>query len=316
VSVVTPSFNQAAYLEATIRSVLTQDYPDLEYLVMDGGSTDGSLEIIRRHAPRLAYWQSQPDAGQAAAINAGFARASGDILAWLNSDDTYEPGAVGAAVAALLAHPEADALYGDCGFVDPAGQLLTLFRGRPFDLAEYVTTEGFIHQPTVFLQRRVLERVGMLDASLRFCMDHDYWLRMAGTCRWLYLPRTLARFRVHPGAKTQAQARDVLAEHLRCLERLFARPDLPAGVRGCRRRAYATAFLAGGVHAYRARNREEARRRLLSALRWDPNPFRAPAVKGLLLLADVMTGLRLGGRVVAWRHRRRWARTKEGGHAG
>ncbi len=308
VSIVTPSFNQAAYLEATIRSVLSQDYPRLEYLIMDGGSTDGSVDIIRRHAPRLAYWESRRDAGQAAAINAGFARASGDILGWLNSDDTYEPGAIRAAVEALAAHPEADALYGDCAFVDPAGSLLTVFRGRPFDLAEYVATEGFIHQPTVFLRRRVLDRVGMLDASLHFCMDHDYWLRMAGRCRWLYLPESLARFRVHAGAKTQAQGMDFLAERLGCLDRLFARADLPAAVRRVKGQAYAVAFVTGGAHAYQAGDRAEARRRLLRALRCDPNPLRPRNVKIALLLADLLTGLTAGKRLVEWRQRRGWSR--------
>jgi hypothetical protein len=308
VSVVTPSFNQAAFLEQTILSVVTQDYPNLEYLVMDGGSTDGSLEVLHRYAPRLASWASGPDGGQAAAVNAGFGRASGEILGWLNSDDTYEPGAVRAAAAALAAHPDADGLYGDCAFVSPAGDVIRVFRGRPFDLAEYVTTEGFIHQPTVFLRRRVLDRVGMLDASLQFCMDRDYWLRMAPVCRWLYLPERLARFRVHPTAKTQAHGQDFLAEMLQCLDRLFSRPDVPTAVLPVKRRAYAAAYMTGGTLAYRAGHRAEARARLLRALRYDPSPFRPQNVKVALLLADVMTGLALGKRVVEWYQRREWRR--------
>jgi len=157
---VTPSFNQGAFLEETILSVVGQSYPNLEYLVFDGGSTDVSPDVIGRHAARISYWVSQPDAGQADAVNQGFARAKGDILAWLNSDDAYEPGSVAVAVEVFRAHPEADALYGDCAYVDETGSVLTVFRGEPFGLAGYLTTEGYIHQPTVFFRRRVLERVG------------------------------------------------------------------------------------------------------------------------------------------------------------
>lgn len=314
VSVVTPSFNQGEFLETTMRSVLDQDYPSFEYLLVDGGSTDGSMDIIRRYSPRLAYWTSQPDGGQADAINKGFARARGEILAWLNSDDMYEPGAMRAAAEAFRAQPGADALYGDCAYVNEAGNLLTVFRGQPFDLASYLRTEGFIHQPTVFLRRRVLDQVGPLDQSFALCLDYEYWLRMARCCRWLYLPRVLARFRVHPAAKSTARRREFLDERLRALDRLFATPDLPADVSRARRRAYAVAYLSGGVQSYEAGEFPEAWGRLRSALGWDPTPFHWGTLKALALMLDLLTGLRFGKRMVDLHLRGRWAqRRREGG---
>jgi glycosyltransferase involved in cell wall biosynthesis len=310
VSVVTPSFNQAEFLETTMRSVLNQDYPSFEYLLEDGGSTDGSVDIIRRYSPRLAYWTSEPDCGQADAINRGFAKASGEILAWLNSDDAYEPGAVRAAGEAFRAHPEADALYGDCAYVDHTGALLTVFRAQPFDLAAYLRTEGFIHQPTVFLRRRVLDRVGPLDPSFSLCLDYEYWLRMAVRCRWLYLPRVLARFRVHPAAKSTARKRGFLDERLRSLDRLFATPDLPAEVWRARKRAYAVAHLSGGVQSYEAEEFPEAWERLRAALGWDPTPFHWGTLKALALMLDLLTGLRVGKWMVDLHLRGRWAQRR------
>ena len=122
VSIVTPSYNQSRFIEDTIRSVLSQDYPQIEYMIVDGGSTDGSVEIIKRYEDQLAWWVSERDQGQTDAINKGFARATGDILAWLNSDDTYEPGAVSAAVKYLQEHPEVGMVYGDCNYIDENGE--------------------------------------------------------------------------------------------------------------------------------------------------------------------------------------------------
>ncbi|HLA97025.1 MAG TPA: glycosyltransferase family 2 protein, partial [Anaerolineales bacterium] len=133
VSIVTPSFNQGRFLEETIQSVLAQDYPRIEYLIVDGGSTDGSLEIIRRYADRLGWWVSEPDRGQTEALNKGFARARGEIFAWLNSDDTYLPQAVSEAVAYLQAHPEAGMVYGDANLVDEHGRVIGKFPARQTD---------------------------------------------------------------------------------------------------------------------------------------------------------------------------------------
>ena len=206
ISVVTPSFNQAGFLEATLDSVLSQDFPQVEYLVIDGGSADGSADILRRHATRLAYWVSEPDRGQADAINKGLRRASGEVLAYLNSDDLYLPGALSAVAAYFDEHPEVDLVYGDCQVIDPAGRLLGLLPEHEFDLRRTIERAEFIPQPAAFWRRRLLEKVGPFDESLHFAMDYDFFIRAGQAGRVARLPRTLAAFRLHPGSKTIARS--------------------------------------------------------------------------------------------------------------
>lgn len=202
VSIVTPSFNQAAFLEAAIRSVLQQDYPNLEYLVVDGGSSDGSVEIIRKYADRLAWWVSEADEGQTDAINKGFARARGEILAWLNSDDTYEPGAVTAAVNFLMAHPEVGLVYGDANFIDEQGRVIGRFPAAQTDYRRL--RRGYVHIPqqATFFRGSLWRAVGPLDPSFYFAMDYDLWVRLAARAEVRYVPQTWANFRLHTRGKT------------------------------------------------------------------------------------------------------------------
>lgn len=136
VSIITPSFNQAEFLEATIQSVLGQDYPRIEYSIVDGGSTDGSVDVIKAYEQRLAWWVSEKDQGQTDAINKGFARAKGEILAWINSDDTYNPGAVGSAVKYLMEHPEIALVYSDCNYINEKGEVIGKFPAAQTDYAD------------------------------------------------------------------------------------------------------------------------------------------------------------------------------------
>lgn len=205
VTVVTPSFNQAPFIEQTIRSVLDQDYPDLEYIVVDGGSTDGSLEIIRRYADRLAWWVSEPDGGQTDALNKGFRRATGEVLAWLNSDDVYRPGAVWEAAAYLDAHPEFGMVYGEADFIDTEGRVTGRFDARQADYVRLMRGAVYIPQQAAFFRRSLWEQVGPLDPAFYFAMDYDLWVRIARIARLQYLPgRTWAAFRLHASAKTIA----------------------------------------------------------------------------------------------------------------
>ena len=215
VSIVTPSFNQAPYLEATIQSVISQDYPRLEYIVIDGGSTDGSLEIIRRHASRLAYWSSEPDLGQTDAINKGFARAKGEILAWLNSDDLYHPEAVREAVEFLERHPEIGLVYGDADFVSDAGEVVGRFPARQTSLARL--RRGYVHIPqqASFFRASLWRLVGPLDPTFYFAMDYDLWVRIAALTPIVHHPRTWAGFRLHRDAKTLSAADQCWPEMLR-----------------------------------------------------------------------------------------------------
>ncbi len=204
VSIVTPSFNQARYIEATIQSVLAQDYPRIEYLIVDGGSTDGTVEIIKKYASRVAWWASEKDQGQTDAINKGFGRAGGQILAWLNSDDTYEPGAVSAAVKYLLEHPNVGMVYGDCNFINDDGRVIGRFGSAQTDYR--LLRQGYVHIPqqTMFFRAEWRRQVGPLDPSFYFAMDYDLWTRLAAYTELKYVPQTWANFRLHTTGKTIA----------------------------------------------------------------------------------------------------------------
>jgi glycosyltransferase involved in cell wall biosynthesis len=204
VSIVTPSFNQARYLEATIRSVLDQDYPRIEYFVMDGGSTDGSLQVIQRFADRLAGWVSERDRGQTDAINKGFARCTGEILAWLNSDDTFAPGAIREAVAFLQANPQVGMVYGDANFIDAQDRVIGKFPAAQTNYT--LLRRGYVHIPqqAAFWRAALWRQVGPLDPTFYFAMDYDLWVRLASVAPLVYTPRVWANFRLHGDAKTIA----------------------------------------------------------------------------------------------------------------
>lgn len=202
VSIVTPSFNQAEFLEATMQSVLNQDYEQIEYIVIDGGSTDGSLQLIKRYAGRLAYWVSEPDQGQTEAINKGFAQATGKYLAWLNADDLLKPNAVAEAVAFLEAHPEVGMVYGEADYINEHGHVLGRFPAAQTDYTRLM--QGYVHVPqqAAFWRTELWRQVGPLDPSFYFAMDYDLWVRLAKISRLVYLPRPWAQFRLHSASKT------------------------------------------------------------------------------------------------------------------
>lgn len=202
VSIVTPSFNQAPFLEAAMRSVLEQDYANIEYIVVDGGSTDGSVAIIERYASELAYWVSEPDGGQTDAVNKGFSRATGQVLAWLNSDDCYYPSAVSEAVAYLQRHPLAGMVYGQADYIDAHGRVIGRFPAAQTDYRRL--RRGYVHIPqqAAFWRAGLWRQVGPLDTGLYFAMDYDLWLRLAQRAELHYHPRRWAQFRLHGASKT------------------------------------------------------------------------------------------------------------------
>ena len=202
ISIVTPSFNQARYLEATIQSVLSQNYPRMEYIIVDGGSTDGSVEIIKKYESKLAWWISEKDQGQTDAINKGFAHAKGDFFAWLNSDDTYEPNAISSAVNFLQAHPEVGLAYGDANYINEDGHVIGRFPAAQTDLIRL--RRGYVHIPqqAAFFRADLWRMVGPLDPSFYFAMDYDLWVRLAMRSQVKYVPQTWANFRLHTSGKT------------------------------------------------------------------------------------------------------------------
>jgi glycosyltransferase involved in cell wall biosynthesis len=230
VSITTPSCNQAAFLEQAIQSVLAQSYPYIEYSVMDGDSTDGSVDVIQRYADRLAYWESQPDRGQAHAINKGLLRARGEIIGWLNADDVLLPSTVSDVVRAFERHPEVDVVYGRLERIDARGSVIPT-PNLPKDRIEfsraYVVDECLVNQPGSFWRRRIMEKVGMLDERLVYALDYEWWIRMAlSGARFLRLPQIVAKFRLSEDSKTVSRSAAMAQEQLGVLERLLAQRDL------------------------------------------------------------------------------------------
>lgn len=208
ISVVTPSFNQACFLEQTIESVLSQDYPNLEYIVMDGGSSDGSVDIIRKHSGQIAYWCSEKDDGQADAIGQGFDRATGDILCWLNSDDLFLPGALSTVAAYFERHPDIKTVSGGAYRVDSAGKPFGLkFRAyelgvkATYDRLRFYGQDGVFQQST-FWRRSAYDAVGGVNRNLQYIMDRDLFVRLAQRSRFGRLSCLLAAFRQHDESKT------------------------------------------------------------------------------------------------------------------
>ena len=241
VSIVTPSFNQSAYLEQTIRSVLEQDYSNVEYIVIDGASTDGSVDIIKKYSSRLAYWVSEKDSGQADAINKGLRHAKGEIVAWLNSDDYYLPHAIKSAVAALEANPQAMMVYGNMLAVNQTGQTINQLRYRPLTLEDLLCFQ-IIGQPAVFMRSVAFEKAGGLDLDFHFMLDHQLWLKIAAQGPMVHVNETWSAARFHPQAKNRAQAPGFGREAFRVLDWAETQFDLAPILQRVQRRARASVY--------------------------------------------------------------------------
>ena len=220
ISLVTPSYNQAPFLERTLRSVLEQDEPPVEYFVHDGGSTDGSLEIISMFGRLLTGWRSHPDGGQSAAVNEGWRLATGDILGWVNSDDFLLPGALRAIADAFAKQPSADVIYGQVMLVDVNGSEIGLI-GEPYRRRTMILSRNVIPQPAAFIRRSAIEAVGALREDLHYAMDLDLWLRVAQRSEPVFIRHPLAGATVHQDAKT-TRARSVMARERRRVRACYA----------------------------------------------------------------------------------------------
>jgi glycosyltransferase involved in cell wall biosynthesis len=216
ISIVTPSYNQAQFLEETIRSVLLQDYPNLEYIIIDGGSMDNSVEIIKKYESDLAYWVSEPDEGQTSAINKGFRRATGDIMAWINSDDLYTKGTFQKVGEIFKQSPELCAIYGNCILFDEKERELLLKPG--IFIFQKMISGDYIPQPSTFFRRDVIDKIGYLDENFHYSMDYDLFLRIGAKYKIEYVDEVFSKFRFHETSKTVSQdfhffPEDILALH-------------------------------------------------------------------------------------------------------
>ena len=236
ISVVTPSFNQGAYLEATLSSLLSQNYPDLELIVIDGGSTDQSVEILRRYAPFLSHSESEKDRGQSHALNKGFAHVHGEIWTWLNSDDLLEPGVLRRVAGVFREDPEAGVVYGDCHYVAPDGEtVIEKFPGEPYSRLRHLA-HRFIAQPSCFFRTSMVPPAVRED--LQYCMDYDLWLKLADRgVKFHYVPEVFSRYRLHEESKS---VNGLVALHAEIIEKIY-RPILRDGASAEERRAIAQA---------------------------------------------------------------------------
>lgn len=202
ISIVTPSYNQAEFLERTILSVLNQNYPNLEYIIIDGGSNDGSVEIIKKYEKYLAYWVSEKDEGQADAINKGLRKSIGQILAYINSDDTYNPWALLKIANAFNKNSNADLVFGNVNYIDANDNLIGECRFTKFNFITLIYEGGNLHQPGAFWTRKVYDKVGGFNPNYKFCMDFDFFCRIGETGKLKYVREYISNFRIHENSKS------------------------------------------------------------------------------------------------------------------
>ena len=217
ISIVTPCLNQAEFLERTILSVLNQDYPNLEYIVIDGGSTDGSTEIIRKYKKYLAYCVSEPDGGQADALNKGYGRSTGAILGWQNSDDVYLSGAFHSVINTFRQLPDADLVFGNIHFIDDDDEKCGELRFTPFRRSSLIYEGTMLSNQGAFWTRELFQRAGPLDSSLTFSMDYEFYLRASAHGKLVFTRRFLGAFRLQRESKSATISGIGRSEHLTIL---------------------------------------------------------------------------------------------------
>ncbi|MGH9848681.1 MAG: glycosyltransferase family 2 protein [Blastocatellia bacterium] len=277
VSVVTPTYNQAAFLPETIESLLSQDYPRIDYRIIDDGSTDSTREILAEYTGRVT-WETQENQGQTPTINKGWKQARGEILTWLNSDDTFLPGAVSKAVEYLMRYPEVGIVFGETVDTLEDGTPIGMFKPKSgFDYEDFVLRcENPIPQPSAFIRRSVIEDVGDLDTYYYYFMDWDFWLRAGLRHRIGYIPERLSTYRLHAHSKTVSQARRAAPELERMYRKFFAREDLPAHIRKLETQAMANMYFTSGGYFMRGGDPESAARVARQAVRCAPQLLLRP----------------------------------------
>ena len=259
ITVVTPSFNQGQFLEETIRSVLMQDYPNLEYIVVDGGSTDSSIDVIKQYEPSISYWVSEKDDGQTHAITKGFACATGQILAWLNSDDVYRPGALFTVAECFRTHPGLAIAYGSCEAIDGGSRSTAIHVPRDFEFRA-ILKSNFIAQPATFFSRDLYQRVG-LNTGRHYAFDYELWIKAAVQGhRFVRIPGLpLAGFRVWEQSKSETSYEKFIQETTEIVTEVWGGDTVPAPVQPLRNLALASGWRFAALGYWRSGQGEKAR---------------------------------------------------------
>jgi glycosyltransferase involved in cell wall biosynthesis len=278
VSIVTPSFNQGAFLEETMLSVLDQDYPSIEYVVVDGGSTDGSAEIVRRYADRLAWWTSEPDRGQADALNKGFAHTRGEYVGWLCSDDTLLPGAISRLVAALEDDKSLVIAYGDAVYTDATSTRKDTALSGEWDPVRMVREAQVRNQqPASLYTRRGWAEAGPLDEDAWYYLDFQFTVRLAGLGGGVRVPEPLATYRIHAGGKSTGDPRRKAYDAVRCAEQFMTSDLVPPELRPFAREGRAALWRIAAENYYAGLDLQQSRRAYLRAARLAPRAV-SPAI--------------------------------------
>jgi len=276
VSIVTPSFNSGDFLDQAIQSVITQHYPHLEHIIIDGGSTDNSLDILRRYTAPVV-WRSEPDRGQADALNKGFRQARGQIVGWLNADDMYQPGAIQTAVQYLQAHPEVDLVYGNYDFIDQHGNLIHHHQASEFSLERLFYGDAIIPQTSMFFRRYIIDETNGVDAGLHYVMDWEFTLRLAMRYNVKQISETWGCFRITRGTKSVHQPENFWPEIIAVLQKIFQTED-GQRFKAWRNDALFMTYLWAALEFARMNQLTNAQIYSQQAYRLTPQPRKHPAV--------------------------------------
>jgi len=274
VSVVTPSYNQISFIGRTIESVINQTYPNVEHVIVDGGSRDGTLELLKNYEDKYNMrWISEPDQGQSQAINKGFRMSEGEIIGWVNSDDTLEPDAAERAVNYISINSNVDWVFGDCLVIDENDQILFRQTSQKFDLKKLITEKQYIFQPTVFFNERILKEIGFIDERLHFTMDYDFFIRLGLSYQSRYIPHVMASRRIHSDAKTVKADVAFEEEAIKTLKKVFKDNRVPKDILSCKNQAFSNRYFRKGIGHFNKGLYKEARRDLYHAVKVHPELF-------------------------------------------
>lgn len=254
VSIVIPAYNHGQYLDEAIRSILEQDYPNVELIVIDDGSTDNTKDVLEKYKGRF-YSETQPNQGQVATLNKGWRMSRGDVLAYLSADDLLLPGAISSAVKCLEDTPDAVLTYCDFNLIDPHSLTVRRVTTPEFDYREMAVEFVCAPGPGAFFTRPAFERAGVWNSDFKQMLDYEYWLRLGLCGRFVRIPEVLAAYRVHPGSQTFAATSQIRPEEpVTIIERYFERADIPDSVRPFRKRALSNAHLRAAYLYFRTGN--------------------------------------------------------------